>query len=351
MKTNSKIFNRENLVYLILWIIVFSMPVFLSTGGNQIDWIRVQHELIRIFPFFLIFLIHNFLLFRFFREKKYSNYIVLTFIVIGAMSMLACFNPELFRIIDIPGPQGPRPRPGNRQIEFFNKFFYNLIFSILIVGFNNAFKIMTYWFDEKRNSEKLEKQKVQAELEVLRNQISPHFLMNTLNNIHALIDYDSEIAKDSVIRLSKLMRVLLYETENSNYSFNNEISFLKDYIALMKIRLSENVKVDFKYPDKNTDFPIPPLVFVSFVENSFKHGILASGDSFIDIQFNFIDEYLHFEISNSVSKTIKPVDSPKIGLENSRRRLDAVYGSNYYLEISEKLDSFTVKLKIPRSWK
>ena len=351
MKTNGNIFSRENLVYLILWIIVFTMPIFLSTGGNQIDWIRVQHEIIRMFPFFLIFLIHNFLLFKFFKEKKYFHYSILILIVAASLSLVACFNAEIFKIIGIPGPKGPLPRIENRQIEFFNKFFYNLIFSILIVGFNNAFKIMTYWFEEKRNNEKLEKQKVQAELEVLRNQISPHFLMNTLNNIHALIDYDSEIAKDSVIRLSKLMRVLLYETENSNYSFNNEISFLKDYIALMKIRLSENVKIDFIYPDQNIDFPIPPLVFVSFVENSFKHGILASGDSFIDIKFNFVDEYLHFEISNSVSKTIKPVDSPKIGLENSRRRLDAVYGSKYYLEISEKQDSFTVKLKIPRSWK
>ncbi len=322
------------------------MPVFLSTGGNQIDWIRVQHELIRMLPFFLIFLIHNFILFKFFKEKKYINYVVLTIIIICALSFIACFNPELFRIINIPRPRDPRPHPGNQQIEFFNKFFYNLIFSVLIVGFNNAFKIMTYWFEEKRNNEKLEKQKVQAELEVLRNQISPHFLMNTLNNIHALIDYDSEIAKDSVIRLSKLMRVLLYETENSNYSFSKEISFLKDYIALMKIRLSENVKLEFLYPDNNTDFPIPPLVFVSFVENSFKHGILASGDSFIDIKINFADEYLNFEISNSVSRTAKSVDNPKIGLENSRRRLDAVYGSNYNLEISEKQDSFTVKLKI-----
>ena len=351
MKTNSKIFNRENLVYLILWIIVFSMPVFLSIGGNQIDWIRVQHEIIRMFPFFLIFLIHNFLLFRFFRGKKYVNYVVLTLILISTMSYVASFNAEIFRIIDIPVPQGPRPRPSNRQIDFFNKFFYNLIFSILIVGFNNAFKIMTYWFDEKRNSEKLAKQKVQAELEMLRNQISPHFLMNTLNNIHALIDYDTKIAKDSVIRLSKMMRVLLYETENSNYSFSKEISFLNDYIALMKIRLSENAKVEFEFSDKNTDFPIPPLLFVSFVENSFKHGILASGDSFIDIKFNFVDDNLYFEISNSVSQTTKLIESSKIGLENSRRRLDAVYGSNYNLEILEKQDSFTVKLKIPRTWK
>ncbi|MDD3859558.1 MAG: histidine kinase [Bacteroidales bacterium] len=351
MKTNSKIFNGENLVYLILWLIVFSMPVFLSTGENQIDWIRVQHEIIRMFPFFLIFLIHNFLLFRLFRRKKYVNYVVLTLILISTMSYVASFNAEIFRIIDIPVPQGPRPRTFNRQIEFFNQFFYNLIFSILIVGFNNAFKIMTYWFEEKRNNEKLAKQKVQAELEMLRNQISPHFLMNTLNNIHALIDYDSENAKDSVIRLSKLMRVLLYETENSNYSLSKEIAFLNDYIGLMKIRLAENVKVEFEFPDKNTDFPIPPLLFVSFVENSFKHGILAMGDSFIDIKFNLGDDNLYFEISNSVSQTTKSFDNPKIGLENSRRRLDAVYGSNYNLEIIEKQDSFTVKLKIPRTWR
>jgi len=350
MKKN-KIFKRENLVYLIIWVMVFAMPVFLSTGGNNIDWIRVQHEIIRIFPFFLIFLVNNFLFFRYFKNKKYLTYAVVVLSSVVIFSILASFNIEIFRMLDIPRPRMPRPQPGNGQIEFFNKFFYNVIFCILVLGFNNAFKIMTIWFEDRRDFEKLQKEKLQVELEVLKNQISPHFLMNTLNNIHALIDYDKEIAKESVVKLSKLMRVLLYDSNNENYSIRNEIQFLNDYLGLMKIRVHENVDIKFEYPLNIADVKIPPLLFVSFVENAFKHGIKANGDSYVHIVMTTQNDKILFSVSNSKSGKTKEEQNSQIGLENSRRRFDAIFKDNYSFDISDNIDNFTVKIGIPLVWK
>ena len=102
--------------------------------------------------------------------------------------------------------------------------------------------------------EALQKEKLQTELEALKNQISPHFLMNTLNNIHALIDYDKEMAKESVVMLSKLMRVLLYDSDNENYSIKNEIQFLNDYLGLMRIRVHDDVEIKFEYPLNSYNF-------------------------------------------------------------------------------------------------
>lgn len=353
MKRNNNIFSRENLVYLIIWIMVFAMPIFLSTGGDNFDWIRVQHETIRIFPFFIVFLLNNFILFRFFKNKQYINYSIFILITVVVFSFIASFNVEIFRILDIPRPLNPKPllvphHQENQLVEFFNRFFYNVIFSILVLGFNNAFKILTIWFDDKRNFEQLQKEKLQTELEVLKNQISPHFLMNTLNNIHALIDYDKEIAKESVVKLSKLMRVLLYESDYENYSIKSEIQFLNDYIGLMKIRVNDNVDIRFNYPINIGEAKIPPLLFVSFVENAFKHGIRAMGDSYVYIEMKMLDDNIFFSVSNSKSEKNPEEVNEKIGLENSRRRFDAIFKNNYSCEILETNDNFTVKISIPK---
>lgn len=350
MKKN-KLLNRENLVYLIIWVMVFAMPVFLSTGGDRIDWIRVQHEIIRIFPFFLIFLINNFFMFRYFKDKKYLTYSVIAAITVVAFSYLASFNVEIFRLLNIPRPLLPRPNPGGFYMEFFSKFFYNIIFSVLVLGFNNAFKILTFWFEDKRNYEALQKEKLQTELEALKNQISPHFLMNTLNNIHALIDYDKEMAKESVVMLSKLMRVLLYDSDNENYSIKNEIQFLNDYLGLMRIRVHDDVEIKFEYPLNITDYKIPPLLFVSFVENAFKHGVITTGNSYVFIKIESDNNKLFFSVSNSKPAKVKEENHKKIGLENAKRRFDALYGENYSFEISDTNNNFTVKISIPLIWK
>jgi hypothetical protein len=334
----------ENIIYLIFWILVFTFPVLLSAGGNRIDWSRVIQELIRIFPFFMVFLLNNFVLFRFFKEKKYTKYLLITTIILIAFSFLGSFNNLVYEFLRLPRASQPPGRFDTMRV--LNNFFYNTIISILVIGFNNAIKITFDWLEEKRNYEQLQKENFKNQLSMLQHQISPHFFMNTLNNIHALIDYDKEVAKESVVKLSHLMRVLLYE--NENYTLQKEIDFLKDYIELMKIRVNQNVEIIFKYPEIIPRVDFPPLLFISFVENSFKHGILAVGKSFIHIHFTFDTDFLSVKIINSkITVPQHNNTNTTIGLANSRQRLDLIYNKNYKFDVTETESTYEVNIKVP----
>ena len=344
MKNNGINNKSENVIYLIFWLILFSFPIFLSTGGNRIDWTRVLHELIRIFPFFLFFLLNNFLLFKLIQNKKYFSYLFLSLTLVLIFSFLGSFNPLIYKFLNI--LQSPRQPVRVDIMWVLNVFFYNSIFLILGIGLNNAIKITIGLLQDKKNYEKLQKENLQNQLSILQNQISPHFFMNTLNNIHALIDYDKEIAKTSVVKLSKLMRMLLYE--NENYTLQKEIDFLEDYIELMKIRVNENVDIIFDYPAKILQLKFPPLLIISLVENSFKHGIKAIGKSFIHININFENNFLIVKIQNS--KTIKifeDIEIRKIGINNTRKRLELMYNNNYDFAVNENNTSYEVNIKIP----
>jgi hypothetical protein len=334
----------ENVIYLIFWLLVFTFPVLLSTGGNRIDWIRVLQELIRIFPFFLVFLLNNFILFGLLKGKRYIRYLLLTALGITIFSFTGALNPIVNELLHLSRPQEPLARLD--VLWILNNFFYNSIISILVIGFNNAIKITFDWLEERRNYEQLQKENFKNQLSLLQHQISPHFFMNTLNNIHALIDYDQEIAKNSVVKLSHLMRMLLYE--NENYTLQKEIDFLKDYIELMKIRVNQNVEILFEHPEKIPQVNFPPLLFVSFVENSFKHGILAVGRSFIHIYFAFENDSLHVKIINSKTNTKehKPFNA-NIGITNSRKRLDLIYNKNHKFDVIETDTTYEVNIKVP----
>lgn len=333
----------ENVIYLIFWLIMFLFPIFLSTGGNRIDWTRVLYETIRILPFFLIFLSNNFFLFKLIKNKKYLSYLFLSLTLVLGFSFLGSFHPLIFKFLNIT----PSSRLSVRidTMWILNIFFYNSIFSLLGIGLNNAIKIVITMLSDKRDYEQLQKENLQNQLTILQQQISPHFFMNTLNNIHALIDFDKDIAKNSVVKLSKLMRVLLYE--NNNYTLQKEIDFLQDYIELMKIRVNENVDIKFEYPEKVLFLKFPPLLLISLVENSFKHGIKAMGQSFIHINFSFENNFLLIKIKNSkTNKVANDNDSDKIGINNTKRRLELIYNNSTF-EVNENETSFEVNIKIP----
>lgn len=129
----------------------------------------------------------------------------------------------------------------------------------------------------------LEHQHLESELKYLKYQLNPHFFMNTLNNIHALVDIDSEKAKKTIIELSKLMRYVLYEANKSQISLKYEIQFLENYIALMKLRYTEHLDIQTEFPLIVPHVQIPPLLFISLLENAFKHGVSYRESSYIHV--------------------------------------------------------------------
>lgn len=219
--------------------------------------------------------------------------------------------------------------------------------SILIIGFDTGLKISVKWAQSEQKRMRAEKDSVESQLAFLQNQVSPHFFMNTLNNIHSLIDIDTSEAKKSIIKLSKLMRHLLYDSQVELIPLKKEIAFIQNYVELMQLRFSEKVRISLYVPEQMPEKLIPPLLFTSFVENAFKHGISYQEKSFIDISFSNGSNRLSFSIRNS-NPAMKKEDGPSgIGIENSRKRLDLIYGDTYTLEIDENNEAFTVNLNIP----
>jgi LytS/YehU family sensor histidine kinase len=248
-----------------------------------------------------------------------------------------------------PGPEGRnRPGPERRGAPFtFPPFVNTVILSILILGFDAGLRTMVKWSKAEQERTLLEKENMQNQLAFLRNQVSPHFFMNTLNNIHSLIDVNTEEAKEAIIKLSKLMRHLLYDTDAERVSLAREIEFITSYTNLMKLRFSDKVRINLDVPEHVPEKQIPPLLFTSFVENAFKHGISYHQPSFIDISFALDQEQLIFKIRNSVQTEKSDTLQAGIGLENSLKRLDILYGEKYTLDIQNHNKEYSLKLSIP----
>ena len=220
-----------------------------------------------------------------------------------------------------------------------------IIILILMLGMNLAIKL---YFRQRRDREKmkrLEKENLEQQLEYLKYQINPHFFMNTLNNIHALVDIDPEKAKTTILELSKMMRFVLYEGNKQRVPLDREITFLQNYIRLMKLRYTDKVRITVTTPETIPNDEIPPLLFITFVENAFKHGVSYQQESFIDIKME-VGAQLTFTCSNS--KIPKEEDKHGgVGLTNVKQRLNLIYGNRYSLDINDQADTYTVTLKIP----
>ena len=169
----------------------------------------------------------------------------------------------------------PRGKPIDRP---------TIIISALVLGIGTSITVIQKWQKDKQEREALEKEKVSSELSFLKAQINPHFFFNTLNNIYALTQVDADKAGKAIHQLSRMMRYLLYETQQGQTMLGREIAFVKDYISLMQLRLTDAVKVIIDTPPHLLDMPMAPMMLLPFVENAFKHGVSATQQSHIDIR-------------------------------------------------------------------
>ena len=207
----------------------------------------------------------------------------------------------------------------------------------LVIGVSTSVTAIQKWQKDQQEREELEKDKVTSELSFLKEQINPHFFFNTLNNIYALTQVDAEVAGKAIHQLSRMMRYLLYDTQQGHTMLSQELAFVKDYISLMKLRLTDVVKINFDEPTKLTDKPVAPMIFLPFVENAFKHGVSATQPSHIDIVILQKDGVLDLTVKNSIinDNSVSLDTNSGIGLVNTRRRLDLLYPGKYKLEIDE----------------
>jgi hypothetical protein len=211
------------------------------------------------------------------------------------------------------------------------------------------FRIAIAYFDLKQQSEKILSQKSQAELNLLKSQVQPHFLFNTLNNIYYEAYREAPRTAKLIERLSDIMRYFVDESPKDEVSVNTEIQFLENYIALEKIRIRHEIDLTFTH-DCSAELRIPPMLLMTFVENIFKHGIdKSSSENKIEILLVVRDGYLFFQTKNSVHEEVGTTEHTGFGIENLRKRLRFLYGEKYELNIDTSGHFFTANLKVPLS--
>jgi len=221
----------------------------------------------------------------------------------------------------------------------------------LFVGLiSTGYKVTSDWLGLQNEKRELESQNLQSELKFLKSQINPHFFFNTLNNLYALTLKKSDLAPEIVLRLSEMMRYMLYESNEKEVSLEKEINYVMNYIELEKLRQGEKFRINFNVEGSATGQKIAPLMFIPFLENSFKHGLdnqIKSG--YVNIEMQLKEKSVELDIENSKPlKVLKPAvpNSGGIGLENVKRRLKLLYPDKHELNIIENPESYKVKLNI-----
>jgi len=196
-------------------------------------------------------------------------------------------------------------------------------------------------------AQRLRIQKQEAELNYLKSQTNPHFLFNTLNNIYSLARDKSDLAPESILRLSKILRFMLYETAGEYIAIEQELKIIDDYIALEKLRYDESLRINFNYDIEDLKQALPPLLLIPLVENAFKHGVSETrARPFVDIHLSVKNRFLSFIVKNSAEEFPEEVKvKENIGLSNLRRQLELLY-TDYTLSLQQGGSAFTVTLKI-----
>ena len=366
----------ENMAYVALWGLLFAAPLlslYVRTTGDDgmaFDWQEAFMVWRRLAVFLLIFLVHNFVLapLLIHRQKRWQ-YALLTVCMIGLFAFYQCqqrppmglgFNhepPPFEHREDFPkhledGPRHPDHFPKHHRdvppAIIGEHDIIAIVILILMLGANLGIKGYFKTREDQKKLLRLEKENLEQKLEYLKYQINPHFFMNTLNNIHALVDIDAEKAKSTILELSKMMRFVLYEGDKKGVPLTREFGFIRNYITLMRLRYTDKVQISIDLPEQSPDLMIPPLMLITFIENAFKHGVSYQHDSFIEVKAEVQGDTLHFSCRNS--KAEKPNEEKGgVGLANVKQRLKLLYDNDYSLKIQDDSDIYSVQLTIPLS--
>lgn len=306
--------------------------------------------LLQILPFVVLFLVHHFLLAPLLRRKRWL-YVILTVLLLGAFAGW-CFI----------GKQRPGPPPGGPPDEPIfeprheaeqaprhplRPEWLELATGILLIAGDLGLVAFQRMRQNERAMKELQAENLQRQLEALRYQINPHFFMNTLNNIQSLILTDPDKATEAVSEFSKLMRIVLYEGNEPTIPLSRELDYMRHYLSLMRLRYPEDIVIDADFPKECGDAVVPPLLMASFAENAFKHGISYTEESFVKLAVFLDGSRVTFQCTNTRHPG-RDDTLHGLGMENIRKRLSLLYGSDYQLRIDEQAGLYGVMLDIPQ---
>lgn len=328
MGSNSKTQKRIQLaIHLCAWLYVFITPIIFKGPREHFSWALYFRgcvtPLLSVGVFYLNYL---FLVKRYYISRQWVHFLGYNLAVISAAVVIQeLLINLLFRPMMTPPPpiEAIRPHPHYLLVAMFSfRGFFTYTF---LTATAVALRLSLIW-----HSNEMDRQ--QAELNNLKSQLNPHFLLNTLNNIYSLTTFDQQKAQEAILQLSKMLRYMLYEDSARPVKLLREIEFLEQYIALMKLRLASNVEVSLHTVlPPNCQHEVMPNIFISLVENAFKHGISATAPSFIHVDCVHDDAgTIHFRVTNSNFPKNKAEKVPGgIGLQQVSRRLELLYPGLY----------------------
>lgn len=344
--------HYESLTYLGLWLLVIALFLLGSIRNRSMDSLTpVNDELfirmaMTFIPFVTLFAIHNWLLIPRLLFRNHLRTYFLCLLLVLLLAWACQYAHFLHEITMHPRPKHFPPEP-HHLVPL--PLFLDFVFSLLIIGTNLTIALLFQRFEDRLERESLMKANAENQLSYLKAQINPHFYMNMLNNIHGMIEIDPDKAQDMVIDMSQLMRYMLYDSSQPRISLSAEIQFLNNYLRLMRQRYpSDKVAITSDFPDERhtAGVLVPPLIFLVFIENAFKHGITYHEASYVSVSIRVADGMVEFHCLNS-NHPAPASHTPGIGLINVEQRLNLIYGTRHTLEATASDTTYNVNLIIP----
>lgn len=334
-------------VHFFFWLIILSIFLWDNLSGHQKP--STYETIVKLIYFSIInlstFYINYTLLIPILvkQKKKYGLYIVSIFLLIAVMVVIktavATLNRDLFLSYF---------SEGSGKTMYLELTEY-IIFAVFISGFfvvvSSLLKFAIDWSGSERVQRDLMSEKRDMELQFLKSQLNPHFLFNSLNNIYSLAYQKSDKTADAILKLSEIMRYMIYESNDSWVSLNKEITYVQSYIELQKLRFKDGAAVEFTLNGEIDDQQVVPLILISFVENAFKHGVANDPEDPIRINIIANQKILHFSVSNKKNKFNKDLMGG-VGLNNVERRLQLLYPERYKLNIVNSATHYTTELML-----
>lgn len=328
----------KTLTHIASWAVVFIMPalIFISEGNQRFE--EALYRSLASLPFLMLlfYLCYFWLIDKLWFKKRYLFFVL---VVVGLIFCVSYSKYELFSYFAL--------HKSKHKMPPFHAFVYfDFLSNLLPVVFAMAIRYAQRNFSLEIAQKEVQAQKLQADLTQLRYQLQPHFFFNALNNIYSLIAFDPQKAQQSVHSLSKLMRHFMQNNDQKQISLAEEVDFLQQYISLMQLRLTDKTTVQVDFPKQVPQLTIAPLLFISLVENAFKHGVSATAATTLSFSLRVEGNTVIFRSENTKNPTQESLYSSGIGIDNLKKRLTLLYPERHQYTIEEKEGKYIAQLTI-----
>lgn len=333
--------NRVLLLHVSFWVLYFSYRIYDIQAYTGLQRAFIYTGLPTAFNIIASYVHYLFILPVLFRDKNWKKYALLLIVLLVSVLCARILTENQVYAQFAPNEDYFKTLKLSRIVS-------TIWDTLTFLAFTGMIRFVLDWFELENKRKQLENEKLNAELNYLKSQINPHFLFNTLHNLNSLVYAGAKNANDVIIKLSNIMRYMIYESGKERVALDREINYMNDYIHLESIRLNNSFTLNFTITGPVDQIQLAPLLLITFLENAFKHGVSdQEPDCRIDVTLSASGNELHYEVSN---KKLKTVRSNKLksgfGLVNVRKRLELSYPDKHVLTVNESDDSYHVSLTL-----